>query len=73
MHSLRIDVNDKAYHHVLYLLNNIHDVQIKEDIIVPNEKKESLMDRVQASEEDIKQGRVSDFDFNQFVSQLDEL
>ncbi|KIM06303.1 MAG: hypothetical protein KU38_13230 [Sulfurovum sp. FS08-3] len=71
MHTLHIDVKDSVYEHVIYLLQSMKDVHIKKDSITKQEP--TLLERVQEADDDIKQGRVSEFDFNAFKKDLDEL
>jgi len=69
MHTLRINVNDEAYNHLIYILNDMSNVEITEDRVVDNRDK--LIKRVNSSMEDIKNGRVSDFDFESFKKDID--
>ena len=69
MHNLRINVNNEAYNHLIYLLNDMSNVEIIEDNIVAD--REEFLKRVKSSDNDIKNGQVSDFDFNSFEKDLD--
>ncbi len=62
MHSLKINVNNEAYEHLLYIIKNISDIQIVED-----KNREEFLSRVKSSKEDIKEDRVSNFNFDEFL------
>ncbi len=69
MHTLKINVDNEAYAHLIYLLNDMSNVEIIEDNIV--QERGELLKRVAKSQSDIKNGRVSDFDFESFKKDID--
>ncbi|SHO80817.1 hypothetical protein MNB_SV-15-466 [hydrothermal vent metagenome] len=73
MHSLKINVNNEAYNHLIYILNEMSNVEIKEDKIIKIDKKKKFLQRVKKSDNDIKNGRVSDFNFDDFLKDIDEI
>ena len=77
MHSLKINVNNEAYEHLLYIIKNISDIQIVEDEIIEesieNKNREEFLSRVKSSKEDIKKGRVSDFNFDKFLEEINDV
>ena len=73
MHSLKINVNNEAYNHLIYILNEMSNVEITEDKIIKIDKRNKFLKRVEKSDNDIRNGHVSDFNFNEFKKELDEL
>ena len=73
MHSLKINVNNEAYTHLIYILNEMSNVEITEDKIIKIDKRSQFLQRVKKSDDDIKNGRVSDFDFDDFLKDIDEI
>jgi predicted CopG family antitoxin len=69
MHTLKINVQDEAYSHLIYILESMSSVEVTEDII--NRKEDKLSKRVNLSCDDIQNGKVSDFDFDSFKKDLD--
>lgn len=77
MHNLILNVNDEAYEHLLYFIKNISTIQIVEDKIIDenieNKNREEFLNRIKSSKDDIKNGRVSDFNFDKFLEEIDNV
>lgn len=69
MHSVTVNIGDSDYKSFLEFVKSRKYIEIIEDSELEN--REDFIDRINSSKDDIKDGRVSDFDFNSFVNELD--
>jgi len=70
MQQIQLEIQDNNFEIVLNILSNLKDGLIKNMTVQNSDKKDSFLKEMEISKSDIQNGKVSDFNFDDFVKDL---
>ena len=70
MQQIQLEIQDNNFETVFNILSNLKDGLIKNITVQNSDKKDSFLKEMEISKSDIQNGKVSDFNFDDFVKDL---